>query len=68
MENREALLLEPGKIQVFPCEMPVIQDDEVLVKMEYCGVCGSDVHYFRFGGIGRRKVTFPYVLGHECTG
>ena len=68
MENREALLLEPGKIQVFPYEMPVIQDDEVLVKMEYCGVCGSDVHYFRFGGIGRRKVTFPYVLGHECTG
>ena len=68
MEHREALLLEPGKIQVFPCEMPVIQDDEVLVKMEYCGVCGSDVHYFRFGGIGRRKVTFPYVLGHECTG
>ena len=68
MENREALLLEPGKIQVFPCDMPTIQDDEVLVKMEYCGVCGSDVHYFRFGGIGRRKVTFPYVLGHECTG
>ena len=68
MENREALLLEKGKIEVFPCEMPNIQDDEVLVKMEYCGVCGSDVHYFRFGGIGRRKVTYPYVLGHECTG
>lgn len=68
MENREALLLEKGKIKVFPCEMPNIQDDEVLVKMEYCGVCGSDVHYFRFGGIGRRKVTYPYVLGHECTG
>lgn len=68
MENREALLLEPGKIQVFPCDMPTIGKDEVLVKMEYCGVCGSDVHYFRFGRIGRREVTFPYVLGHECTG
>lgn len=68
MENREALLLEPGKIQVFPCDTPAIQEDEVLVKMEYCGVCGSDVHYFRFGRIGRREVTFPYVLGHECAG
>lgn len=68
MENREALLVEQGKLEVFPCAMPEVQEDEVLVKMEYCGVCGSDVHYFRFGGIGRRKVTYPYVLGHECTG
>ena len=34
MENREALLLEPGKIQVFTCEKQVIQDEEFLVKME----------------------------------
>lgn len=68
MKNEEALLLEVGKIAVFPCDMPEIKPDEVLVKMEYCGICGSDVAYFRYGGIGRRKVTFPYVLGHECTG
>ena len=68
MENREARLLEPGKIQVFPCEMPKAKADEVLIQMEYCGVCGSDVAYFRDGRIGRREVTFPYVLGHECTG
>ena len=68
MKNEEARLLEIGKIAVFPCDMPEVKPDEVLVRMEYCGVCGSDVAYFRRGGIGRRKVTFPYVLGHECTG
>ena len=36
--------------------------------MEYCGICGSDVAYFTKGRIGRRKVTFPYILGHECAG
>ena len=67
-ENRNALLLETNKIEVFPCEMPALGEEEVLIKMEYCGVCGSDVAYFRNGGIGRRKVTFPYILGHECSG
>ena len=67
-QNQEARLLEINKIAIFNCDMPVPREDEVLVKMEYCGICGSDVAYFRHGGIGRRKVTFPYVLGHECTG
>lgn len=68
MENRQALLLKTGEIKVSPCAMPTIKDDEVLVKMEYCGICGSDVAYFLNGRIGRREVKFPYILGHECTG
>lgn len=66
--NREALLLDINKIKVFDCDMPAAAEDEVLVKMQYCGICGSDVAYFCNGGIGHRKVTFPYILGHECTG
>ena len=69
MENRVAKLTEVQKIQVFPAKMPeTVKDDEVLVKLDYCGVCGSDVAYWRDGRIGRREVTFPFVLGHECTG
>lgn len=68
MENQSAYLLEPEKIQLFPAEMPKLHPGEVMIKMEYCGVCGSDIAYYRFGRIGRREVTFPYILGHECAG
>jgi L-iditol 2-dehydrogenase len=42
--------------------------DDVLVKIERLGVCGSDVHYFREGRIGNQVVAFPASLGHECAG
>ena len=41
---------------------------EVLVKIERVGVCGSDVHYFTEGHIGRYVVEKPLVLGHESAG
>lgn len=68
MENKAAFLVEPQKLQIMPIEMPVPRANEVLVELEYCGVCGSDVGYYRNGRIGRREVTFPYILGHECAG
>jgi L-iditol 2-dehydrogenase len=32
------------------------------------GICGSDVHFWRHGRLGRFVVTSPLVLGHECSG
>lgn len=68
MNNKEARLLAPGKVEVFDCEMPAEEAGKVIVKMEYCGVCGSDVHFFKDGRIGRTVVKFPFVQGHECSG
>ena len=68
MDNEAIFLTAPGKLQLRPAAMPVPGPDEVLVKMEYCGICGSDVGYFRNGRIVSRKVVFPYILGHECAG
>ncbi|MDQ2731350.1 MAG: alcohol dehydrogenase catalytic domain-containing protein, partial [Armatimonadota bacterium] len=49
--------------------MPVLsRDDEVLIKMERVGICGSDVHYFDEGGIGSQRVQFPWTVGHEGGG
>lgn len=46
---------------------PVLcRSDEVLLRIEAVGVCGSDVHYYETGRIGSQVVEFPYVLGHEC--
>ena len=37
---------------------------EVVVDIQACGVCHTDLHY-REGGIGDE---FPYLLGHEAAG
>jgi L-iditol 2-dehydrogenase len=42
------------------------KDDDVLLKIEKIGVCGSDVHYYETGRIGSQVVEYPYVTGHEC--
>jgi L-iditol 2-dehydrogenase len=52
-------------------QLPVPQiahDDDVLVRIRSVGVCGSDIHYFREGRIGRCVVEGPMILGHECAG
>jgi len=55
--------LEPADVP-----MPSIeQKNEVLLKIQIVGVCGSDVHYYEAGRIGSQVVQFPYKLGHECS-
>ena len=44
---------------------PEIAPDEVLVKVEACGICGSDVHGLD-GSTGRRQP--PLIMGHEASG
>jgi len=47
-------------------EPAIEKDDDVLLKIEMVGVCGSDVHYYETGRIGSQVVEYPFVLGHEC--
>src|SRR3954468_13596731 len=50
-------------LEDFP--VPVLQPDEVLVRVRACGICGSDVHGMD-GSSGRRIP--PIVMGHEAAG
>ena len=62
--SRAAMLtkLEHYDIKEFP--IPEIGDDDILVKVEGCGVCGTDAHEFKRDPFG----LIPVVLGHEGTG
>ncbi len=42
--------------------------DDVLVRIDAVGVCGSDVHYYTTGAIGSQKIEYPWTVGHECAG
>ncbi|MDO4452773.1 MAG: NAD(P)-dependent alcohol dehydrogenase [Lachnospiraceae bacterium] len=57
-----------GKMGFEEREIPTPKDDEVLVKLEYVGICGSDLHYYETGAIGDYVVEPPFVLGHEPGG
>ncbi len=57
-----------GKIVFEEREIPTPKPDEALVKLEYVGICGSDMHYFAHGRIGNFIVEPPFVLGHEAGG
>jgi L-iditol 2-dehydrogenase len=41
---------------------------ELLVRVQACGICGSDLHYFSEGGISGTPCVYPMVIGHEPTG
>ena len=62
--SRVAMLtkLEHFDIQEYP--IPELGDDDILVKVEGCGVCGTDAHEFKRDPFS----LIPVVLGHEGTG
>lgn len=63
-----AVMLGIGKMGFEERPIPQPKDDEVLVKLEYVGICGSDIHYYEHGRIGDYIVKPPFVLGHEPGG
>mgnify|MGYP005778760401 FL=1 len=63
-----AVMLGIGKMGFEERDIPNPKDDEVLVKLEYVGICGSDLHYYETGAIGDYVVNPPFVLGHEPGG
>ena len=65
---RAAVMTDIMETKIIEKEIPKPGRDEVLVKLEYVGVCGSDLHFYENGCIGDTKVSFPFVLGHEPAG
>lgn len=47
-------------------EPSIKEDNDILLKIEMVGVCGSDVHYYETGKIGSEVVEYPFIMGHEC--
>lgn len=62
---KQAVLTEKGTIVFSETEKPIPAADEVLVKVRYIGICGSDIHAY----YGEHPfMSFPIRLGHEASG
>ena len=68
MKNQAVFLTSLETLEFRDVPVPEIGADDVLVKMEAVGICGSDLHYYSHGRIGDFVVEFPFILGHECAG
>jgi L-iditol 2-dehydrogenase len=62
---KSLLLSEYNHLEIAEQPLPAVGPDEVLVRVEACGICGSDVHGYD-GSSGRRIP--PIVMGHEAAG
>ncbi|KAM7186010.1 GroES (chaperonin 10)-like protein [Rhypophila sp. PSN 637] len=67
--NLSFVLNKPNDVTFVEKPIPEIKTPhDVLVKVNYTGICGSDVHYWVHGAIGHFVVKDPMVLGHESAG
>lgn len=60
----------PRDIRVEDVPIPEIAEDELLVRVKACGICGSDLHMYRLGmfeALGR-QVESGRIMGHELSG
>jgi L-iditol 2-dehydrogenase len=58
----------PRDARVAPFNLVEGKPDEVLLDVAAVGVCGSDLHYYKDGGIGAALIREPFVPGHEFGG
>jgi len=62
---KAAIFQGPQKIQVVEWPKPICEDSEILIKVHYCAICGTDVRTFFYG---HNKVIPPAIIGHEISG
>ncbi len=59
-----AMLVEKERFEIKEFPIPEVGDDDILVRVEGCGVCGTDAHEFKRDPFN----LIPVALGHEGTG
>lgn len=59
-----AAYVDAGLMEIREIPTPKPNDDEVLVKIAYCGICGSDIHQVQYG----MEEPGNIMMGHEASG
>lgn len=63
-----SVLTAPRVVELQRVEVPELGANDVLIRIEAVGVCGSDTHFYEEGRIGDLVANGPVVLGHEAAG
>ncbi|MHA2224075.1 MAG: alcohol dehydrogenase catalytic domain-containing protein [Candidatus Hodarchaeales archaeon] len=62
---KAAVIHQPRSISFMNQEIPQLGKFEILVKVAYCGICGTDIHIYE-GKVPQAK--YPIIAGHEFSG
>lgn len=65
---RVSKLHAPYDLRIEQIPLPVIKNNEVLIRTKAIGICGSDIHLYKTGRIATSVMKEPLILGHEATG
>jgi len=64
----------PGKFEIEEVDRPALSPDGIIMKVAYCGVCGTEIHYYKRGtyrfdqGKWNPEQPMPSIMGHEPSG
>lgn len=58
----------PKDLRIQDTDIPAPGAHQLLVRVAFGGICGSDLHYFQHGGFGAVRIREPMALGHEVSG
>jgi len=61
---KAAILEGVEKLSITDYPVPAVEANGILLKMELCGVCGTDMHMYG----GKMALPFPVIPGHEFVG
>jgi L-idonate 5-dehydrogenase len=65
---RAVVVHGPGDVRIDERDRPTPGAGEVLLALEWGGICGSDIAYWKNGASGTAQLAHPLVLGHEVAG
>lgn len=69
MKNRACYLVGKKQYEVRDAPLPELtRDTDVLVKVDYVGICGADLDMWESGRYGIFDVAYPQIIGHEAAG
>lgn len=60
-----AILKEIEKLEIEDVEIPKVGENEILIKVKSCAICGTDIKVFHHG---HKHIVFPRITGHEVSG
>lgn len=66
--NPSLMVTPQHTIKMGENEIVPIKPNEVRIHVKCTGICGSDIHLWKKGGIGDLKITEDLVIGHEASG
>jgi L-idonate 5-dehydrogenase len=65
---RALVIHAPKDLRVETAAVAALEPNDVEVRIETGGICGSDLHYYQHGGFGTIRIKEPMILGHEVAG